>query len=154
MIGCAMKQDELVTTHEETPLGYPAAIEPQRVTLPHSVIVRAPGLLPMLYRPSELAEELTVSAAVVRDWVEKGLPHHRDHRGHMWIDGRQAAEWVKVTRQRPAGSRMAEGQAYCFRCCRAVELRDPVAQYHGKQVLLSGICPQCGGNINRGGRND
>jgi len=128
-------------------------IETQRVALPHLVIVRAPGLLPMLYRPSELAEELGVSAVVVRDWVEKGLPHQRDHRGHLWIDGRQVAEWVTVTRQRPAGSRMAEDQAYCFRCCRAVELRDPVAQYHGKQALLSGVCPQCGGTINRGSRH-
>lgn len=121
--------------------------------LPHSAIVRAPGLLPMLYRPSELAEELSVSAAVVRDWVEKGLPHQRDHRGHMWIDGRQAAEWVKVTRQKPAGSKLADDQAYCFRCCQAVELRDPTAQQHGKQMLLSGTCLQCGGIINRGSRH-
>ena len=98
-----MKQDGLVTTHEETILGHISAIEAQRVPLPHLAIVRAPGLLPMLYRPSELAEELGVSAAVVREWIDKGLPHQRDHRGHLWIDGRQVTEWVKVTRQRPAG---------------------------------------------------
>jgi hypothetical protein len=148
-----MKQDGLVTTHEETLLGHSTAVDTQRVALSHLVIVRAPGLLPMLYRPSELAGELGVSAAIVRDWVEKGLPHQRDHRGHVWIDGRQVAEWVTVKRQRPTGSRMAEDQAYCFRCCRAVELRDPVAQYHGKQALLSGVCPQCGGIINRGSRH-
>jgi hypothetical protein len=124
------------------------------VSLPHVAIVRAPGLLPMLYRPSELAEELGVSAAVVRDWVEKGLSHQRDHRGHMWIDGRQVAEWVKAIRsQRPVKARLAEGQAYCFRCHRPVELRDPVAQQHGKQILLSGTCPRCGGTIHRGSRN-
>ncbi len=149
-----MKQDGLVITHEETPVRSTTIIEAQRVPLPHLAIVRAPGLLPMLYRPSELAEELGVSAAVVREWIDKGLPYQRDHRGHLWIDGRQVTEWVKVTRQRPTGSKMAEDQAYCFRCCRAVELRDPVAQYHGKQTLLSGVCPQCGGTINRGSRHD
>ena len=148
-----MKQDGLVTTHEETLLGYAPAIESQRVPLPHLAIVRAPGLLPMLYRPSELAEELGVSAAVVREWADKGLPHQRDHRGHLWMDGRQVTEWVQVTRQRPAGSKMAEDQAYCFRCCRAVELRDPMARQRGKQILLSGVCPQCGGTINRGSRH-
>jgi hypothetical protein len=148
-----MKQDRLVTTHEEPSVQHSATVETPRVTLPHSVIVRAPGLLPMLYRPSELAEELNVSSAVVRDWVEKGLPHQRDQRGHIWIDGRQVAEWVTVTRQKPTRSKLAEGQAYCFRCCQAVELHDPITQQHGKQILLSGVCPQCGGVINRGGRH-
>ncbi len=95
--------------------------------LPHSVIVRAPGLLPMLYRPSELAEELDVAPATVRDWVD-------------------------AVRQQPQKPKLGHDEAYCFRCRRSVELRDPVAQQHGKQMLLSGSCPHCGGTINRGGR--
>jgi hypothetical protein len=31
-----------------------------RIRLPHCVIVKAPGLLPMLYKPSEIAEELKI----------------------------------------------------------------------------------------------
>ncbi len=106
----------------------------------------------MLYRPSELAEELDVAPATVRDWVEKGLPHQRDQRGHLWIDGRQIIEWVNAVRQQPQKPKLGHDEPYCFRCRRSVELRDPVAQQHGKQVLLSSSCPHCGGTINRGGR--
>ena len=121
--------------------------------LPHSVIVRAPGLLPMLYRPSELAEELNVAAPTVRDWIEKGLPHQRDRRGHLWIDGRHVIEWVETVRRRPQKPKSGDGEAYCFRCNQSVELCDPAVQRHSKQALLSGTCPHCGGAIYRGSRN-
>ena len=45
---------------------------------PHSVITRSPGLLPMLYTPSELEEDLSVPARTVREWIKQGLPHQRD----------------------------------------------------------------------------
>jgi hypothetical protein len=39
------------------------------VSLPHTVIVRAPGLLPMLYRPAELADDLEIPESTLRDWL-------------------------------------------------------------------------------------
>ena len=45
----------------------------ERFRLPHSVIVRAPGLLPMLYTPRELERELGVPARTIREWLDRGL---------------------------------------------------------------------------------
>lgn len=39
---------------------------------PHAVIIRAPGLLPMLYTPTELEEDLRVPARTVREWIQEG----------------------------------------------------------------------------------
>jgi len=144
----------MMSTPEAAPSQRSTTIDARRIPLSHTAIVRAPGLLPMLYRPAELAAELEVSVAVVREWMDKGLPFQRDQRGHIWLDGRQAAEWVTTTRQRPSKSKLAEDQAYCLRCNRIVELRNPVVtRQQGKHILLSGTCPQCGGTINRGSRN-
>jgi hypothetical protein len=46
-----------------------------RYKLPHSVIVHAPGLLPMMYRTRELAEELGVATQTVVTWAKNGVPH-------------------------------------------------------------------------------
>lgn len=120
------------------------------VSLPHLVIVRAPGLLPMLYRPSELAQDLEIAESTLRDWLGMGLPHQRDERGHIWINGREFAAWVRASRRPPSSRKMAEDEAYCFRCQRPVKLINPAVTCHGKQRLLSGTCPDCGSTIHRG----
>jgi Tfp pilus assembly protein PilV len=40
-----------------------------RFKIPHLVIVKAPGLLPMQYTAQELAEELSISESTLRDWL-------------------------------------------------------------------------------------
>jgi hypothetical protein len=67
----------------------PSISRPARIS--HAVIVKAPGLLPMLYSPSELEEELGVPARTIRDWLKSGLPHERDAGGHIWINGQAFA---------------------------------------------------------------
>ena len=123
------------------------------VKLPHAVIVRAPGLLPMLYTPTELERELTVPARTVREWVGRGLPHHRDERGYLWLDGRQVAAWVKTVSQPRPRQLLKEDEAYCFHCRQAVPLLNPTEQLRGKQRLLHGTCPECKRAIYRGGRH-
>ena len=126
----------------------------QRLKLPHAVIVRAPGLLPMLYTLSELEAELGVPSRTMRDWLERGMPHQRDARDHVWIDGRQLATWVQTiqaARSRRPG--LNPDEAYCFRCNRPVKLAVSTVQSQGKQALLCGICPGCGTAIHRGIRH-
>ncbi len=118
--------------------------------LPHAVIVRAPGLLPMLYSPSEIEEELGIDARAVREWITRGLLHERDERGHIWINGRQLAEWVKANadlRKQPA---LQTGEAYCLRCNTAVNMLDSIRLHQGKRTFLQGVCPVCGTQIYRG----
>jgi hypothetical protein len=42
--------------------------------IPHSVIVKASGLLPMLYTVSELAMELDIPGRTLRNWLANGAP--------------------------------------------------------------------------------
>ncbi len=125
-----------------------------RLKLPHSVIVRAPGLLPMLYTLSELEEELGVPARTLHDWLDRGMPHQRDARFHIWIDGRQLAIWVQTVRAaRSQRSRLNQDEAYCFRCHKPAKLVVSAVQPQGKQALLQGSCPECGTSIHRGVRH-
>lgn len=126
----------------------------QRIRLPHSVIVRAPGLLPMLYTLSELEAELGIPARTLHDWLDKGMPHQRDPRGRIWIDGSQLAVWVQTVRTtRSKRSKLNPDEAYCFHCHKPAKLVASVVQPQGKQALLQGTCPECGTTIHRGIRH-
>jgi hypothetical protein len=120
---------------------------------PHSVIVRAPGLLPMLYKVKELAGELGVSPRAIREWAHRGMPHQRDGRGHIWINGREFAKWVETQRRARRGPRLKSGEGYCMRCRRAVRLLNPIRETSGKKTLLRGTCPHCAATVNRGVRS-
>lgn len=127
----------------------------RKPAFPHLVIVKAPALLPMLYRPPELEVELGVPARTIRRWLLAGLPHERDAAGGIWINGQALAAWV-ATRRQDARHRapLQPGQAFCLGCRKAVTLAAPRRRQQGRRVLLSGACPACGRKINRGIRDD
>jgi len=108
----------------------------------------------MLYRPAELAEDLGVTDRMVREWLVKDLPHQRDERGHLWIDGCQAVEWLKRVQQSRSTLKLADNEAYCLLCNKPVKLLNPTRTQRGKQTVLNGICPSCGTSIHRGVKND
>jgi len=112
--------------------------------LPHLVIVRAPGLLPMWYSLRELAQELEVSVRSIRVWLDQGLPCRRDERGHLWIDGRQLAAWVKTSNVQRSRQSLQPHEAYCLHCRRPVTLLNPSSTCRGKQRLVRGTCAVCG----------
>lgn len=106
----------------------------------------------MEHSPSELEAELGIPAHSFQGWINKGLPYRRDAQGHLWINCREFAAWPDNMRQRWARRRLGPDQAYCFGCNQPVTLENLVRRYHGKQVLLSAVCPQYGCSIHRGGR--
>ncbi len=112
--------------------------------LSHLVIVRAPGLLPMWYSLRELAKELGISVRSIRVWLDQGLPCRRDERGHLWIDGRQFAAWVRAINTQRARQSLQVNEAYCLCCRRPVMLLNPNLSCRGKQRLLRGTCAECG----------
>jgi hypothetical protein len=118
--------------------------------LPHSVIVKAPGLLPMYYTSKELAEELGVPQYTVKLWIEGGLPHHYDGRNYIMVDGRDLARWVENQRRMKAGTKLKDGQAYCFRCRKRTPILNPSKVRDGNKILLKGSCNFCGGTVYRG----
>ena len=121
-----------------------------RKNLPHLVIVRAPGLLPMLYTPRELEQELGVNARTIREWIKQGMPYERDARGHLWINGVALAVWVEQIRTTNQICKLADDEAYCLKCRQAVKLSDPQPLRQAKLIVLRGTCPTCGTKINRG----
>ncbi len=124
------------------------------MNLPHQVIVKAPGLLPMLYKVSELASDLEIPERTLRDWLDTGAPHHRDEKSHLWVNGQMFAKWVQENRKQKRPASLADHQAYCLRCKKVVELIEPqVIHIKGKLINIQGSCPDCSCTINRGGRD-
>lgn len=70
-----------------------------RTKLPHTVIVKAPGLLPMRNTSREICEELGIAESTLRDWLQTGVPHQRDNRNRIWVNGERYANWVDGQRK-------------------------------------------------------
>ncbi len=126
-----------------------------RIKLPHAVIVKAPGLLPMLYTVRELADELSMPERTLRDWLLRGAPHTRDRLGRIWVNGQAFAAWVLSQRRKSSSSRLKPGEGYCMVCNRIVTVVHPIRRPSaGKLVYIQGLCPHCNGKVSRGARRD
>lgn len=124
-----------------------------RIKLPHTVIVKSPGLLPMLYSVRELAQAVGLAERTLRDWLGNGLPHSRDGQGHLWIHGREFADWAASHRRVATKPKLLENQAYCMHCREVVEILEPKTKtVRGKLTHTQGKCNRCGHAIHRGGR--
>ena len=126
-----------------------------RTKLPHNVIIKAPGLLPMLYTPREICEELDIAESTLRDWLQIDVPHQRDNRNRIWINGEEFARWVNNQRKPKVTNKLNEDEAYCLRCNQVSKLLSPQIQpIKGNLVLIKGTCANCGAVINRGAHRD
>ncbi|MAT45412.1 MAG: hypothetical protein CL609_24050 [Anaerolineaceae bacterium] len=127
----------------------------KRTKLPHQVIVKAPGLLPMLYTPREISEALNIAESTFRGWLQTGIPHQRDKRNRIWINGEHFAGWVNEQRKPKTVSNLNEDEAYCLHCNQVSKLISPQVQpIKGNLVLIKGTCEKCGNIINRGAHRD
>jgi len=126
-----------------------------RTKLPHNVIIKAPGLLPMLYTPREICEEMDIAESTLRDWLQIDVPHKRDNRNRIWINGEEFARWVNNQRKSKVTNKLNEDEAYCLRCNQVSKLLSPQIQpIKGNLVLIKGTCANCGAVINRGAHRD
>ena len=125
-----------------------------KVKIRHYAITRAPGLLPMKYKLSELSKELDIPYRTLHDWLNWGVPHERDERNHIWINGQEIAKWINSKRRARASThKLKNNEAYCFRCDKEVELVSPkIIPAKGRLIFIHGHCPFCKGKIVRGGR--
>ena len=124
------------------------------IKFPHSVIVKAPYLLPMRYKVNELAQELGIPTRTLRDWLTRGAHHERDERGHIWVIGTEFHVFVEKNRKRKvSGRKLNSDEAYCMSCREVIIIKDKlVVPIQGKLIHHRGICPKCGKRVNRGDR--
>jgi uncharacterized protein with PIN domain len=123
-----------------------------KIHIPHGVIVRAPGLLPMLYKISELSGDLGIPKRTLYEWLDVGAPYQRDRSGHIWINGAEFKTWVIQTKKgNRSKQKLKPDEAFCLRCNHPVQLINTQRTHvKGRLFLIRGLCPACGAKINRG----
>ena len=114
-------------------------------------LIRLVRLMDMMYKPSEIAEEIGVTTETVyRSYLPGGAPFERDKAGNFWLHGTSFSAWVRSVTTKKEMSRLADGQAWCLRCRKAVPLVRPRMRFEGRYVkIFQGKCETCGAKINR-----
>lgn len=121
-----------------------------RFSLSRTAKLRANGLLNMLYKPSELADELGIEQRIIyRNLIPAGMPHERDEMGSIWLHGPMVAHWIRyMSRSRKV--KLKSNEAYCLKCRSPVPLVRPKKVPTGDMIVLRAVCPNCGTTVNRG----
>ncbi len=121
--------------------------------IPHMVIVRAPGLLPMKYTIDEISHELEVPHSTLIGWINHGMPIERDSNNQIWINGEQFAGWVKSQKALSERYKLGDNEGLCLRCNRVVVLQNPkMIKVEGKLIHFKGNCQIYGSTIVGGGK--
>lgn len=107
------------------------------------------GLLPTLYRSTEICQKLYITSGDLHNWMRNGLPYQQDACGHLWFEGQALAAWVERVHQSWPRHTLQPGEAYCLRCRCAVLLTNPTERREGQHSLHIGTCPHCGCTLHR-----
>lgn len=106
---------------------------------------RLAKLLDMMYRPSELAEEVGFEVRqVYRVYIPLGLMHERDSRRHIWINGKVFRDWAKNLYKKRT---LAKNEAFCLTCKKAVKMKNPIRKSHSLIDYFECDCPNCNRKI-------
>ncbi len=107
--------------------------------------LRLEKLLDMLYKPSEIAEEIGFTRRqIYRVYMHFGCPHERDDQRHIWINGKAFREWYEATYPRFT---VKDGEGFCLTCKRVIRQEKPIRAKKGGLVYWIGYCPKCGRKI-------
>ncbi len=108
---------------------------------------RLARLLDMLYTPSELAKEIGFTTRqVYRVYIPAGLPHERDQKSRIWINGKVFQEWVKEVYKK---QELGMNEAFCLTCKQAVKMVGPERKQEGRLFYYICTCPNCGRKLAR-----
>lgn len=130
---------------------------PPTPLLKHQHIVKLGRFMDMMYKPSEIAEEIGVNIdTVYRTYLPAGCPYVEDERGRYWIHGPAFVAWARETISKKKIRRhpLAEDQAWCMKCNRPVEMKRPRPVYQNKYLtIVQSACPHCKTKVNRAMKN-
>jgi hypothetical protein len=115
-----------------------------------AAVLRAQRLLDMMYKPSEIAEELKIKKRGIYDvLIPLGLPHECDKKGHIWLHGLTVREWLETATRGPKHN-LAANEMFCLRCFAPRAFDEGKLSRNGKFVTVSAICSECGAAIYKG----
>lgn len=104
-------------------------------------------LLDMMYKPSELAEEIGFTRRqVYRVYIPAGCPHEKDENGRLWINGKSFREWVEENYKK---RKLARNEAFCLTCKKPVKMIKPIEKQEGRLIYWLCDCPECGRKLAR-----
>ena len=108
---------------------------------------RLQNLFDMMYRPSELAEEIGITKRqFYRVYIPLGLPVERDSRNHVWINGLVFKEWIFEYYKK---KKLKNNEAFCLTCKDAVEIIDPLHNDIHSLSYITCYCPRCGRKLSK-----
>jgi DNA-directed RNA polymerase subunit RPC12/RpoP len=103
---------------------------------------RVKRLLDMMYKPSELAEEVGFGVnQVYMVYVPAGCPHQLDAKNHIWINGKAFREWVEEVYKKRS---LEPDEMFCLTCKRPVKMIEPERKQKDGLVYYVSKCPNCG----------
>lgn len=125
--------------------------------LKHCHIVKLGRLMDMLYKPSELAEEIGINVdTIYRSYMPAGLPYTTDPKGNYWIHGPAFVAWARETiaLKRSKRKGLEPGQAWCMKCSAPVEMIGAHIVYQNRYLQIQqGDCPHCKRKVNRAAKS-
>lgn len=114
-------------------------------------LIKLTRLHDMLYRPSEIAEEIGVTTETVyRVYLPEGAPFERDKKDDIWLHGTSFAAWVWKVYGGREKLTVKAGEGWCCKCRTIVEMRSPRKRYTNRYIIvMQGRCPACESKVNR-----
>jgi len=108
---------------------------------------RLQNLFDMMYRPSELADEIGITKRqFYRVYIPLGLPVEGDSRNHVWINGLAFMDWILEYYKK---TKLKENEAFCLTCKKAVEIIDPIQNELHSLFFITCDCPYCGRKLSK-----
>ena len=105
------------------------------------------SLLDMMYKPSEIAEEVGFTRRqIYRAYVPLGCPYERDETGHIWINGEAFRQWYRKIYKKV---KLQNNEAYCVSCKNIIIIQDFEEKQKGRYRYQLLTCPNCGGKISK-----
>ena len=117
----------------------------------HHNIIRLGRILDMMYRPSEIAEEIGVTVdTVYRSWLPAGLPHKREPDNTIWIHGPAFVAWVKSISRENKKQPLPDGHGWCMKCNQIVSMSASTPIFQNRYIeIVQSACPKCKTPVNR-----
>jgi len=108
---------------------------------------RLQNLFEMMYKPSEIAEEIGFEKRqIYRVYIPLGLPVERDSRNHVWINGMVFKDWILEYYKKV---KLKENEVFCLTCKKPVEIIDPIHNEKHSLFYITCDCPHCGRKLSK-----